>query len=327
MMLFMDKLLDSIDNGIFLIDEEMNIQSMNKWFDIHASIDSASCIGKHISDIFKIKTLDLKIIKRYIKSVLLLKTPGFITPMTHGDLFQIPYISVLKTDYKYMQNSIKFVYVDEKTVAVIITDKTSLMCAYRLVEHKKKLLETDLENLKMSHLALEGEKKDIEETANYDELTMLPNRRFLNKWFPSLLHQVEKNNASIAVLFFDLDEFKSVNDNFGHDIGDALLISVADRLKEQVRESDLVVRLGGDEFLIIYNDIKKEQLSYVAQRIISSIEERQLLLQKDSLRVTSSLGIALYPQDGGDLKTLMKNADTALYSAKSKGKNNFQFFS
>jgi diguanylate cyclase (GGDEF)-like protein len=131
---------------------------------------------------------------------------------------------------------------------------------------------------------------------------------------------------SIGVVFLDIDHFKFVNDSLGHNTGDKLLQKVAERLLAAVRDGDTVARLGGDEFILILNDQTGQEVIYRAmQRIISRVAE-PIELDGQELLVTASAGISMYPQDGPDVETLLKNADAAMYRAKDKGRNNFQFY-
>jgi diguanylate cyclase (GGDEF)-like protein/PAS domain S-box-containing protein len=169
--------------------------------------------------------------------------------------------------------------------------------------------------------------KRVWHIAHHDSLTGLPNRALLQDRLSQALIAAERGRNRVAVLFLDLDRFKSVNDSLGHDIGDALLKCVADRLQSVVRDVDTVCRLGGDEFVIILGAIAgPDDAVMIAERIVEGLG-RPADVQGHSLRASTSIGIALYPDDGRDAQTLMKNADTAMYSAKSRGRNNFQFFS
>ncbi len=167
----------------------------------------------------------------------------------------------------------------------------------------------------------------IEYLAYHDGLTTLPNRSLFSKLLGQSIHQARRNNRQLAVLFLDLDRFKNVNDTLGHEAGDQLLQEVAVRLKTCLRDSDTVARLGGDEFVVLLPELDEEKyVATVAQKILSAIAQ-PFILRGDEFRVTASVGISTYPQDGLDEQTLTKNADTAMYQAKEVGKNNFQFFS
>src|SRR5215471_12225667 len=167
--------------------------------------------------------------------------------------------------------------------------------------------------------------EQLEYQANYDALTGLPNRNLLHDRLRQSVY-AQRFVRSIGVVFLDIDHFKFVNDSLGHNTGDKLLQKVAERLLESVRDGDTVARLGGDEFILVLNDQTGQEVIYRAmQRIISRIAD-PIEIDGQELLVTASAGISLYPQDGPDVETLLKNADAAMYRAKEKGRNNFQFY-
>ena len=163
--------------------------------------------------------------------------------------------------------------------------------------------------------------------AHHDALTGLPNRSLLQDRLGQALMAAERSHQHVAVMFLDLDRFKSVNDSLGHDVGDALLKTVAERLVSVVRDVDTVCRLGGDEFVVLLGAVTgTDDVVMIAERIVEVLGTA-VEVMGHSLRVSTSIGISLYPDDGLDAHTLMKNADTAMYTAKNRGRNNFQFFS
>ncbi|HXN14969.1 MAG TPA: EAL domain-containing protein, partial [Usitatibacter sp.] len=167
--------------------------------------------------------------------------------------------------------------------------------------------------------------EELERQANYDGLTGLPNRHLL---YDRLRQAVfaQRSVRSIAVVFIDLDHFKVINDSLGHNFGDEVLRHVAERLQAAVREGDTVARLGGDEFVLILNDQTREDVIFRAMRRIASKVSEPIVVGDRELNITCSSGITLYPQDGTDVPTLLKNADAAMYRAKSQGRNTFQFY-
>src|SRR6266852_1434977 len=167
--------------------------------------------------------------------------------------------------------------------------------------------------------------EQLEHQANYDALTGLPNRNLLHDRLRQSVF-AQRYVRSIGVVFLDIDHFKFVNDSLGHNTGDKLLQKVSERLTQTVRDGDTVARLGGDEFILILNDQPGQEMIYRAmQRIINKVAE-PIDVDGQELMVTCSAGISLYPQDGSDVETLLKNADAAMYQAKEKGRNNFQFY-
>lgn len=172
--------------------------------------------------------------------------------------------------------------------------------------------------------------KQAEETirrlASYDGLTGLPNRELLKDRLNVLLAQANRKKGQIAVMFLDLDWFKVINDTVGHSAGDELLQRVARRLNSLVRDGDTVARLGGDEFTVVLPEVSRVQDAvYVAERILESLR-RSWILKGKKFHVTASIGIAMYPSDGGDTETLLKNADTAMYRAKDQGRDNYELY-
>lgn len=175
------------------------------------------------------------------------------------------------------------------------------------------------------------ERKRLEETirrmAYHDPLTNLPNRALFSDRLTLAIARTRRNKETLAVLFLDLDEFKHVNDTLGHTMGDQLLKVMAARLAGCVRACDTVARFGGDEFTLLLSGINRpENTANVADKILESVRQ-PLKLESHEVNVTASIGIALCPGDGGDVETLLKNADIAMYRAKGCGKDNYQFYS
>ena len=167
--------------------------------------------------------------------------------------------------------------------------------------------------------------EELEHQANYDALTGLPNRNLLHDRLKRAVF-AQRDVRPIAVVFVDLDHFKFINDSLGHTQGDKLLAIIAERLDSIVREGDTVARLGGDEFVLVLNDQNKEDVIFRAmQRVLSKVSE-PMTIDGQELYITCSAGVSLYPQDGPDIETLLKNADVAMYRAKENGRNNFQFY-
>ncbi|MGZ5802487.1 MAG: putative bifunctional diguanylate cyclase/phosphodiesterase, partial [Burkholderiaceae bacterium] len=162
--------------------------------------------------------------------------------------------------------------------------------------------------------------------AQHDCLTDLPNRMLLNDRINQSIELAGRHNAQLAVLFLDLDRFKHINDSLGHGIGDQLLRSIASRLMTCIRGSDSVSRTGGDEFAILLSEITHtDDAAVIAAKILAALNTSHTIAGHE-LHVTVSIGISIFPDDGGDAETLIKNADMAMYHAKDCGRNNYQFF-
>lgn len=163
--------------------------------------------------------------------------------------------------------------------------------------------------------------------AYHDALSGLPNRRLYLEKLESALKAAKQTSQKVAVVFIDLDRFKNVNDTFGHEFGDLLLQEFAQKLQENLRSNDTISRQGGDEFTLILNNFHSQQDMVPLIRRLQSVLEKPLTIQGQELHVSMSIGIAVYPEDGETPDELLKHADSAMYNAKEKGKNNFQFFS
>lgn len=180
----------------------------------------------------------------------------------------------------------------------------------QLIEHKRLYQE------KLDH------QRGLEQAANYDALTGLPNRRRLTELFDDELKQAELRNGTLSICFIDLDGFKEINDAHGHSVGDKVLSAVSSRLKNALREHDIVARLGGDEFVAIIRDVEENT---VYERILGAIRQ-PIRLQNQVLTLGGSMGVTVYPQDKAAPDLLLRHADQAMYAAKDAGKNRYQMF-
>ncbi len=189
-----------------------------------------------------------------------------------------------------------------------------LTIAHDSLEHKvtEKTLELQEANEHLKHIA------------GHDSLTGLPNRRLFQELLRQELRRAERNKYTIALLYMDLDGFKLVNDQFGHDIGDSVLVDVTRRLQDSLRKDDLIARLGGDEFTICYSNIKDiDNVKTLCKNLIDKIDQ-PMFIGGNECQIGISIGVSLYPDNGPDCNTLLRVADAAMYQVKNQGKNNFQ---
>jgi diguanylate cyclase (GGDEF)-like protein/PAS domain S-box-containing protein len=167
----------------------------------------------------------------------------------------------------------------------------------------------------------------LDHLAHHDQLTGLPNRLYLALHLPGAIEDAQRSGALLAVLFLDLDRFKHINDSRGHETGDKLLKAVAQRIKATVRTEDVVVRMGGDEFIVILKSVRgPDQVNETAGRINEALSV-PVPVDGRPLVTTVSIGVSLYPRDGADMGELLRHSDAAMYQAKDRGRNNFQLFS
>jgi len=182
------------------------------------------------------------------------------------------------------------------------------------------------EQLVTSQAAIQSAKELAVQQLNYDPLTNLASRRLFTDRFDQSLRRAKRQKSTIALLFLDLDRFKHVNDTLGHSAGDTLLQKAAQRIMKSLRQADTAARFGGDEFAVLLPDVDSlHQVQHVAERILHELSTPFMLLANE-IHISASIGIALYPDDGTTAEPLLRKADNAMYKAKEKGKNTYQFF-
>jgi len=178
--------------------------------------------------------------------------------------------------------------------------------------------------LDITHLKKAEEK--IKDIAYYDQLTQLPNRYMLYDYLNESLVQVNQELVPLGILFIDLDNFKTINDTYGHKYGDSVLREASKRLSVCIRKGDIVCRFGGDEFIIVLKNTDPNECISIAERIICEFHD-EFVVQGNTVITSPSIGICLYPQDGKNTEDLLMHADAAMYTAKENGRNNYQFYS
>lgn len=173
---------------------------------------------------------------------------------------------------------------------------------------------------------LKETKEHVARLAHYDNLTSLPNRVQFNEMLNKAMAKAAKENKRLAIFFIDLDRFKAINDAKGHSVGDKVLKEIACRFAQSLRPNDILARLGGDEFIIMLDDVARpEQAGAIAEKLLKT-SSQPVIVEGDEYYISSSIGICLFPEDGKSLEELQKNADMAMYKAKRKGGNNYQYF-
>ncbi len=174
--------------------------------------------------------------------------------------------------------------------------------------------------------SIKQSQSQLEHLAHHDSLTDLPNRLLFEDRLEHAITQAKRQKRHLAVLFLDLDRFKNINDSLGHSVGDALLVQVATRLHNLLRENDTAARLGGDEFTILLENLEDPNYTAVVANKILNYLKQPFEIFGRKLHITASIGISLYPEDGKDVGNLTKNADAAMYQAKESGRNNYRFY-
>ena len=185
----------------------------------------------------------------------------------------------------------------------------------------------DLSERKKAQTQLLANQQRLDKLANHDHLTGLPNRLFLQAHLPEAIARCQETGQMLAVLFLDLDRFKHINDSRGHEVGDRLLQEIAKRVRAAVRPADIVVRMGGDEFVVVLHKVNSPDEVGIAATRINEVLSAPVMIDGRALVATVSIGVSLYPRDGASMGELLKHSDTAMYQAKDLGRNNFQVFS
>lgn len=304
---FFHLIIDNIPDPVFVKDTEYKLTVVNDAFCQLINTTEAEIIGKTDYDIF---------------------IPD------EAEIFRQQEASVLETS-RAIENEEVITNLNGETFAIATkrslhkdgAGNIFLVGIIRDITERKKL-EADLrrtaEELTRSNDELKKSEEHLRRLANHDPLTGLPNRKLFNEKVQQLVREAEQAEQLLGLLFLDLDGFKPVNDTFGHDMGDILLKAVAQRIKNCLRATDIVSRLGGDEFTVLLPHIKQPlDSSTVAEKILKTVSS-PYMLQGNEIQVTVSIGISVYPFDNKDTNELIKLADQAMYDAKRSGRNQYK---
>ncbi len=197
---------------------------------------------------------------------------------------------------------------------IIINDEELLYVVFRDISQRKEM-----------EIELMSQRDMLYYKAYHDDLTGLPNRKSMMQSLDEEIKHAKREGQKLALIFLDLDKLKIVNDSLGHGIGDKLIVLIAKRIKKSIASENIVARLGGDEFLILLKNITDKKITSQAEKILGSIRE-EIILDMHHLYTTASIGISEFPKDAKDAQTLLKYADSAMYEAKEKGRNQYQFY-
>ncbi len=298
--LFLQSILDGVSNSVVVIDKDYNVKMMNKMAKIMTdytltSDESHKCYA--ISHGFDAPC----------------SSEDHICP--HGEVFKTGKSSKVIHEHQAKNGQTQFIEITA----------SPLMNEYGDVEAIVELGH-DITNHLMIHEQLEQQKNRLDHQAHHDALTSLPNRVLFIDRINQAIKLAPRNKNKVAILFIDLDRFKEINDTLGHSIGDIVLIEVADRLQQSIRQADTVARLGGDEFTLILTDIQNaSNVMEITQKLIHTLAKK-IIFGEHTLYITASIGISIYPDDGDNTEILLRNADSAMYQAKNEGRNNYQFY-
>lgn len=280
-------MVHAMPDMMFLNDEDSVFLEVFAKDDSELYVSKESILGKTYKDIFppELATFFKENLKKSIES-------------NHLNIIE----------YELMINS-KMEFYEARLVATeyLVEGKKTVISIVRNISKEKKV------------------QQQLEYLATHDNLTRLPNRFFFQKKLKKFMRKAEKENTQGALFFLDIDQFKTINDTLGHDIGDKILLKITKRLKRIVKEEDLLARFGGDEFVLIVNKASDLELQKMAHMILEQFLE-PFKVEKYALDVTTSIGICIFPKKISSVSQLLKQADIAMYEAKSLGRNQYKFF-
>ncbi|MDR3566000.1 MAG: diguanylate cyclase [Negativicutes bacterium] len=314
--LFSD-IVDGLNMGVLLIDPNHKVLVWNNWLERVSGVPKNEAIGQKIGEVCP--RFNEHSLRGLLDAAILNGQSRFCSGMLHNAfVYQKETQDIKEANRQNMQ--IEALHRDDEVFALIqINDITGQYRRIRSLQNLVKELEVDYELVKESE---EHARRD----ALYDHLTGLCNRTLFYDRLSQALDGAKRNCHLAALLFLDVDGFKAVNDTYGHANGDKVLKEVAARLKTAVRKTDTVSRLGGDEYTVVLPDAKsRKNIESIAKKIIT-VFHSPFEFDSEQTSLTVSIGISVFPEDSGDPGTLLKTADSAMYSVKSSGKNGYKFF-
>ncbi len=297
-------IFNTVNNGIIILDEELNVLAWNNWLEIFTKVKSKDILGKNLCTYFPY--INEKKLLRKAKTVLVTKNPSFLSLNTNRFLIDIPVSNVTSTIFKSMQQDITILPydVEKKQICVYIYDNTLMSEINQKLEHANEEL------IDMSHK---------------DPLTQIFNRRYFSEQSRKIKSYSQRNgNLPFSLLTLDIDKFKNINDTYGHLAGDEVIIKVAQIVEDEIRQSDIAARFGGEEFVMLLQDCSIDDAFLVAEKVRKSIETNFVEVAGNThIKCTVSIGCAQFDSelDEDNIELTLDRADKALYEAKNNGRN------
>jgi diguanylate cyclase (GGDEF)-like protein len=294
-------ILDNVNEGIIILDDNLNICFWNNYMEVITKIKNKKANGYNIYKL--LPSLNKNYFNKAINDVLNNKFKMFFSAAMHKGLvnnkkrLNLKISGFEKSESRFLL--LEFIDVTNQFIQI-------------------DLLKDYIKELHGVNIELKEKEKVIKNLAYYDKLTGVANRTLFYKIAEKFLNDANRKNKLLGLIFIDVDKFKNVNDTYGHEIGDKVLIKVSNILKEAIRKNDIVARHGGDEFLILLSDIKKyDDYKCIISRIISN-KNKIINLGGEEINISLSMGISFYPKDGNNIDVLIKKADKAMYIAKKR---------
>jgi len=310
-----DYALDKVNLGAIIIDKDLNIVMWNNWLVRLTGKSAEEMIGKNLLAIYP--QFARKTYHDILHNALFDGKSRFCSGTLHKTF--IPPEEGIQNDVRQNMFVEPLTDHDEQYALIQITDMTGHYTRVKQLKNMLKELGLEYEQAKASEVMSRHQ-------AMHDVLTGLPNRSLFMDRLDNVLNLARRNEEMMAVMFLDLDGFKEINDTYGHDSGDLILQDLAERLKLFLRDSDTLARLGGDEFVLLLPRINNESDAATVATKIKDSYKQPFSISGQEVFLSLSIGISIYPGDGDNAQTLIKNADMAMYRAKSAGKNDFKFF-
>jgi len=293
------EVLNNVNEGIIIVNENFEVFFWNSYMETITNMKGSNAIGCNLYTV--LPSLNKNYFKNVVKNILNDGYAMFFSAAMHQDL--------LDTEERF---NIKISRIQDE-------HKTSLLLEFHNVTGQMaqiKQLKKYIKELYHVNKELKEKEKEIENLAYYDQLTGVANRTLFYILAEKYIQDAKRNNSLLGIMFIDIDKFKSINDTYGHQAGDKIIIKAANILKKATRESDIVVRYGGDEFVVILPNMKDiSDYKIVASKIIN-LNENVVYMEDKEIKLSFSIGISIYPNDGDNIDKLIVKADKAMYIAK-----------
>jgi len=318
-----------IPHILLVDDDEKNLLALETLLqDLNVELTKCTS-GKKALELFMQNEYALVLLDVQMPEMDGFETARLIRSNHHFSRIPIIFVTAINKEDRHIHKGLEAGAIDylfKPIDPVVLLSKVNILLDYYIQNKKMKFL---VERLNESQKLLIESNNKLNTLAHQDTVTGLSNRLDFSEFLEIQLEQAKRNNHKLALLFIDLDNFKHVNDNYGHEAGDNLLKEVAERLKISIRKSDaLIARLGGDEFSVILPDIAEDKNAfYIAKRILKEINSPFKIDGNIEVLISASIGISTYPFAGDSIQALCRNADLAMYEAKSRGKNTYCTFS
>ncbi|NVK55206.1 MAG: diguanylate cyclase [Alteromonadaceae bacterium] len=300
---WMHDLLGSLEVGIVVLDRNFNVEVWNQFMENHSNLRPSQIVGQSLFKHFPEIDADWLTLKS--EPVFDLKTPVFLIWEQRPYLFKFDCNRPITSELDYMYQNVTLFPLSS------LTGKVERLC----------MLVYDVTDQASSRLNIEGLNDQLTQMSRVDGLTQLYNRRYWQERFENVFKLAKRRGSENTAIMLDIDHFKAVNDNYGHQCGDKVIQALAALIKNTVRETDLAGRYGGEEFAVILRDSNCDNAQIVAERIRKAAEEMEVTHEGQSLRFTVSLGLAAFSTQFENEMQWLERADQALYKAKENGRN------